>query len=299
MPLVLTIPQLKEMSENTTPESFKGKIKKVFAASKGTNEHGDYSLQKIVLTDGSAEIEVMLKDRGELSRTSEGQTIYILAAQGERGLTGVKRKDNTYKNKTTPQVWVYDSAEVTFEGGAVQSNKMAEGAPAQTPPESNRMAGQGAGPTGTSSHHSGPNGTTNGHAANGHTNGNGSNGAPARNAESIALARQTEMKAFDKRVAKTASAYSRCIDAALNIIDDVNKRHKGIMAPSPELIEKMAMGLMVNACWGQKPSDIADFPMRPFHAYEVATPPATNGNGENHAPAGTAPAGRSGQPFNV
>ena len=52
---------------------------------------------------------------------------------------------------------------------------------------------------------------------------------------------------------------------------DINARHGTAYVPSLEVLEKLAMGYMVNACWGQKPGDAADFPTRPFQSYAKAT----------------------------
>ena len=117
--IVFTISQLLEMSDGTIPEAFRGKIKKVYAANKGMNKNNKpYCLQKIVLTDGSKDMEIMLDGRDELSRTVEGSQLFAAAGRGERGLSGLKRKDNVWKEKTTPQVWIYDNAELTIEGGS-------------------------------------------------------------------------------------------------------------------------------------------------------------------------------------
>jgi hypothetical protein len=87
------------------------------------------------------------------------------------------------------------------------------------------------------------------------------------------------MKSFNKRVGRTSAALNRCFDAAIKLTQDVNARHAGVLGkPSAELIEKIAMGLMVNACWTQKPADTPDFPTNLFQSYEKpASEPAPAG----------------------
>jgi hypothetical protein len=249
--IVLTIAQLLEMSDGGTPEAFKGKIKKVFTPTRNKPDSDKtWKMQKCILADvgGSKEIEVVFKDRDDLPRTLEGQIAYIVAGRGERGLKGLSRKDNTWKDKTTPQVWVYDSADFSIEGAAPAAPAAHTGA--QPPPVAQPPAAAQTAPAANG----------NGH---GHTNGNGE-------------ARAAEMKLFDKRIAKTSAALNRCFDAAFALIASVNSRHGSVakIEPTAELIEKIAMGMMVNACWTAKPAEIEAFPLKPFQSYDTPAPGA-------------------------
>lgn len=296
--LVLTVSQLLEASEGSVPESFRGKIKKVWPQTKYTKknprngESPQGTMQKLIITDGAAEIEVMFDGRGEVSRTMEGSQLHAIASNGQRGPSGMKRKSNTYNNKTTPQVWVYDSAEVIFEG---------QGAAAGT---NGNHAQNGNAPAPRSP---APAPQTNGHA-------NGS--APARQQSAGAqpatngtgatpAARAATIKEFNLRLGRASSAYERCFDAAAGMARRLDERLKDIggFKPTADTIEKMAACLMVQACWTQKPSDMDAFPTRAFSSYDEAgnligaKPPTNaappNGGGE------TAGAQRQGAPFNA
>lgn len=280
MALVYTVSQLLEMSLDSVPEAFTGKVKSVYRANTGTNKQGNsYSLQKLVITDGAADIEVMLDGRDELPRSVEGQKIYVMAGRGEKGLKGTKRKENTYKNKTTQQVWVYDSADVTFEGGASSTAPTQSNGSSHAP--NNGANGRGS--------------TTNGTSQSNAANGNGGH-PPANGSVDRESARAAAIKDFNLRLGKASSALSRCFDAAIQVIEGVNTRHQGIIGkPTPELLEKVAMGLLVNTCWTAKPSDIEGFPTRPFQTYEQAT---QNTDG-NQPPNGSQSRQRQGAPFNA
>jgi len=284
--IVYTVSQLLEMSDGTVPEAFRGKIKSVmkpFASKEGDPK--PWKLQKLVITDGAKEIECILDNRAEdVPRTMEGSQIYAVAYRGDRGINGLKRKVNAKKNNA-PQVWIYDGADVSFEGagGGTQPPAQQNQPPAQqsnTPP-----------------------------ATNGHTNGNGNGNGPSKAnsngnqppAGGIAdkrTLRANEMKSFDKRIARTAAALNRCFDASINLIADVNKRHDNVLGkPSAELVEKIAMGLMVNACWTQKPAELEHFPMKAFQLVDEEDA-KFNSQSNTQQPAEGAGARREGVPFN-
>jgi hypothetical protein len=276
--IVYTVSQLLEMSDGTVPEAFRGKIKKVMGPNKGKNKQGkDYSLQKIIITDGSKEIEVMLDGRDDISRTMEGSQIFVAASRGERALSGLKRKDNVWKEKTTPQVWIYDNAELSFENAA--------GGAVTPPPQQHTQTPSASNGPGTNGNHTPP-------AAKTETQPPAATGGIA-NKRSL---RQQSMKDFDKRIGRTAAALNRCFDAAYKLIADVNTRHGKtlVIQPTGELVEKIAMGLMVNACWSQKPAEQENFPMKAFQLVEEED---AKFDQTSQKPA-DAPPQRDGVPFN-
>ena len=93
-----------------------GKIKKVFDFSQGTNDHGDWSLQNLVVTEGPVELWVKLKNQPEVNeRKAKGKMLYLEAHKSEKGLTGVAVKEDTYKNK--PRKFIYVTGSATVEIG--------------------------------------------------------------------------------------------------------------------------------------------------------------------------------------
>lgn len=276
MALVFTVPQLLESADGSVPEAFAGTVKSVFKPMKEKPGEKPWTMQKVVITDQGKEIELIFDNRPEVPRSYEGKRIYVTAYRNAKGgFSGVKRK--SYKEK--PQVAIYEGADVAIEGASGDNH------PAQPPPQpaQNEQRQQHRPPA------------TNGREQNGNGHHAPANGAPPpqqtfeKRKAAVEAERFAEMKKFDKRLAKASSALIRCVDSAMSIIDTVNKRHANVIGkPAPELVEKIAMGLLVNACWSSKPADIENFPMKPFHTYEK-----TENDDGNHPPAKP----REGQPF--
>jgi len=264
MPLVLTVKQLLEMSEGGKPEAFKGTITKVYKVSTGTNDKGAWSLQKIVIKDETGQIECMLSNRPELSRTVEGSKVYVIAGRGEKGTTGLQRKDNSWTKKgdsqptITPQVWIYDSADVSFESSGSAASKPAGDAPA-------------AGSTGSQARTQAP-----------------ADPPPSGDKkEELAKLRAVEMARFDTRLGRNCAALSRCYDAAFRLASEVDARHKdqGGFKPSFTDLKEIATTLFVQTGWVEKPGEIDGFPVKPFQNYDATGHPL-NGNGTSQPKAG-------------
>ena len=272
MSLVLTIPQLREMSEGGIPEAFKGKIKKVWKRRSGTNEHGEWTLQTVVITDGTTDIDLCFNSRDEVPPSVVGKTIYVEATKGDRGLQGTKRKDYAPAGKpVVPQINVTAAANVTYEGVA--------------PAQQSQSA-----PQRQVTHHTDENQTGNGDGNPPASRGQQSQSPQQATAQTTRLPldpepqtkskddlRTVEIKAFNRRLAQTSSAFLRCIDASYACVAEIRAKHDKGFAASPELIEKIAMGLMVNACWDSKPANIENFPIKPFSAYDTKSIAIANG----------------------
>ena len=262
--LVLTTSQVAAMSEGSVPEAMRGTIKKVWGRTE-TNKNPQYlkegenpkgSLQKLIVSDGTTDLQVMIDDRDAFPSSIVGSSILVMAFKGDRGLVGLKRRSNEYPAGTiNPQLWVNRSADVVIEGAGSTA----------TPPARTQQ----------------PTAPANGHA-NGHANGNGHR-PPATPPQSPATppaapavapgspaARAAVIKDYKRRVAKAASGYEVCLDAAFGLVKRLDTRHKdaGGFKANADTIEKIAACLMVQACWNQKPADIEAFPIREFAAYD-------------------------------
>lgn len=265
MPLVLSVSQLLETSNGAVPEAFKAKIKIVKKVFEGTNGHGPYKLQTIVITDGVKEMDCVFSKRETVDQSAVGRQFYAEAQRGDKGLHGLMRKTGGAKYGSKPEIHVTAAAVVTFDGDPAQQQP-----PAQTPPPQRQANGNGS--------HAPTNG-------NGHPPANQAAQPPAGGIVDKHAAREATMRQCKIRVGRTASALNLCFDAAISVVDDVNGRHNGIMGkPSPELLEKIAMGIMVNAFWNEKPGAVDTFPTRPFQYYEKP-------------PQQSAPPQRQGTPF--
>lgn len=257
MPVVFTIPQLLEASVGAAPEAFRGKIKRVFKPVTGQGQYGEWKLQNLIITDGQAEIMCTFADREDVPMSAIGQQFYACATSSDKGLNGIKRKAS--KKDQKPEIWVSAAAEVTFEGGPTPP-------PAQTPPPQRQANGNGS--------HAPTNGNGNGNDwANGASH-QATNPPPAPSQDAV-------MKSFEIRLGRTSAALGRCFDAAVALIADVNAQHNNILGkPTFQDVKDVAMGMLVNAAWNQKPGDIEAFPTRPFHvvrAPKQAPPPQRQG----------------------
>lgn len=105
---------------NLPPDSpvpcFKGKLVSLWPAKSGQNERGDWSFQNGEVKDGLGKtIRFTLKDRAAL-KAPNGAEIVFICHSGNRGLTGVKAKDDEYKGKSQRVLWVTSTAEVLING---------------------------------------------------------------------------------------------------------------------------------------------------------------------------------------
>lgn len=262
--LVLTTSQVAAMSEGSVPEAMRGTIKKVWGRTEtqknpqylkeGENPKG--SLQKLIVTDGTTDLQVMIDDRDAFPTTIVGSSILVMAFKGDRGFVGLKRRSNEYpKGTVNPQLWVNRSADLVIEG----ANGTATTATTQTRTQPPATA------------------PANGHAtgsANGNGNGHRPAATPLQTAPAVApgspAARAAVIKDYKRRVAKAASGYEVCIDAAFGLVKRLDARHANVggFKPNADTIEKIAACLMVQACWNQKPADIDVFPINSFSAYD-------------------------------
>jgi len=105
------------MSEGAVPEAFCGILTKVHAQKSGQNDNGQWSLQVGTIKDKqSGEImEVIFSGRPEVGRDFVNQELYASCQRGQRGYYGLKRKENTHNGKVTPQIWVFEGAEIAFQ----------------------------------------------------------------------------------------------------------------------------------------------------------------------------------------
>lgn len=90
------------------------KVGKYFS---GVGEKGPWSFQTVGLQDQSGKVETKFKGRDELDATCVGKVMFIVANNGDRGLTGIKAMDDDYKGKVTRIALITPSAEVTFGKG--------------------------------------------------------------------------------------------------------------------------------------------------------------------------------------
>lgn len=120
--LVSSVEQLLQMSPDSAPEAFTGILhslsphKYVNSGTSGAKS----SMQRGTLLDTknrNTKIEIVFYGHPPMEGDLVGQQIYGYAQHGQRGLTGLKRRQNEYPaGKFTEQIWVYDKAQIATEG---------------------------------------------------------------------------------------------------------------------------------------------------------------------------------------
>lgn len=195
----------------------KGKLKSVFERNTGTNEHGDWSLQNLVITDGAAEIKVKVGDRDAIPQAWKGKLIYLNSINGEKGITGLKIKSDTYKGTTSKILSATPTAEIGLEDGSA--------APATPPatPAAKAPAPPGSHPPASASAPQRP-------------------AAPAPGSDADYRAEVIKTRAF---LGKQINRLGMCVDAALVLATRANEKH-GLSFDSDH-IEKFAVHLSI-AC---------------------------------------------------
>lgn len=98
------------MSAGEPVPSLRGKVTNVFKRFTGTNDHGDWSIQTIVVRDETGEAKLKIVDRDEIPKTWQGHEVHAFCKAGDKGLTGLKIEDDEYRNKVTKIVKVTPSA---------------------------------------------------------------------------------------------------------------------------------------------------------------------------------------------
>jgi hypothetical protein len=113
-----------ELPDGTNLEAVRGKITAVYELKSGTNSHGDWSMQAIVLNDGKDSVRVILKDREEAPMSWKNKTILITAGERSNKPIGIVAEDNEHDGKVTRRLRVTPSATIEFEdGGQSQSRQ--------------------------------------------------------------------------------------------------------------------------------------------------------------------------------
>ena len=139
--IVFNVGQLIEASDGSVPEAFKGQLTQLYPQKKVGADNN--LMQKGKLSGGGHSIEIVFMGREDMMEF-KGAEIYVTAKKGTRGLMGTKRKDNEYQGKVTPQIWVYEAADIACEEGSgggdtQETQEPAQRQPAQRPAASSQQ----------------------------------------------------------------------------------------------------------------------------------------------------------------
>ena len=208
---VIPISEVFNFEPNETVPCVQGQITNVYRQNRGTNANGDWAIQNAFLKDRSGEIKLKITDRDEIPAAWKGRTICISCNNGQKGMTGMKAKDDEYKGKVTRLISVTPTAAIEpvdpnsedSPQDEPKSNGTSNHSREATPPPQRQ-------PEQAQREHSHTNGN-----GNGHSNGNG-NGEGAQ--------------AVRKSLNRMANLYLHCLVAA-DYVKTEWEREGGQMTP--------------------------------------------------------------------
>ena len=113
---ILPLAEVKQLEPGTIVEATAGVIVEIFPQKSGKNRFGDWTLQKMFLADDSgARIEVKLVNHGAFEGNCLNHRLYLIAAQGKKGLTGLRTEMDTYNGRNELILAAEKNVELTFE----------------------------------------------------------------------------------------------------------------------------------------------------------------------------------------
>ena len=117
MPRIVPLAEALKMDPGEQLPAIRGKVVKVGKYFSGQSAKGPWSFQTLTIDDGGTKTDVKFKGRDQIAPDAVGKVAFVVANNGERGLTGVRVEDDEYNGKTTRIVLVTPSAELTFGKG--------------------------------------------------------------------------------------------------------------------------------------------------------------------------------------
>ena len=123
MPRIVPLSEALRMDPGEQLPAIRGKVVKVGKYFSGQSAKGPWSFQTLVIEDGGTKADVKFKGRDQIAPDAVGKVAFVVANNGERGLTGVRVEDDEYNGKKTRIVLVTPSAELTFGKGDWNTEK--------------------------------------------------------------------------------------------------------------------------------------------------------------------------------
>lgn len=113
---VTTIDEILNAEDEFNPQSFKGEVKRVYDFKEGEGARGKWTLQPILVSSGGKEVRVVFSGRNQYASTDiEGTEIYAKAHPTKSGgYSGLKVKISEWKGEKKKELFVYESADVSF-----------------------------------------------------------------------------------------------------------------------------------------------------------------------------------------
>lgn len=110
MPRMISIADAINMGHGETVPAFRAKIAKV--GKQVTKPGADWHFQKITLKDGTGVIEAKCWNRDLFQESDVNREFIFECTESQKGLTGMKRVDDTWKDKVTPQIDIAAAADI-------------------------------------------------------------------------------------------------------------------------------------------------------------------------------------------
>lgn len=97
---VTPIKEIADLEADEKIMAVHGRVKQVYGFSSGTNAHGDWSIQNIIIADRTGEIKVKIKDHDEIPKAWKGKDVLIECTKHDKhGWIGVKAVDDEWTKK--------------------------------------------------------------------------------------------------------------------------------------------------------------------------------------------------------
>ena len=111
-----TIDEITNATEEFNPEAFRGEIKRVYDYKQGEGQRGPWSLQAVLISDKGKEVRVVFSGRNQYASSEiEGTELFAKAKKTKSGgFSGLKVKISEWKGEQKKELFVYDSADVSF-----------------------------------------------------------------------------------------------------------------------------------------------------------------------------------------
>jgi CRISPR/Cas system CMR-associated protein Cmr3 (group 5 of RAMP superfamily) len=112
----IKITELKKETEPQKIEAFRAQVKKVYEGKSGEGAKGAWSLQNIIVTDGSNDFKVVFSGRSHFTPADiEGTEIFVKSHVSKTGnMSGIMLKFSEYQEKVRQELWIYESAKLSF-----------------------------------------------------------------------------------------------------------------------------------------------------------------------------------------
>lgn len=194
---MLTLKEIQSLDNKGLVSGCRGVLKALYKRTTGGDGDKAWTLQSFQLGMAGGEIKVSVWNHDPLPEAWKGREICILAHEGDKGKSGVYAHDNEYQGRTTRQLRLTATGEVTLMGSSADQAKAPE-------PASKSAPARAAAP---------------------------SNVTPPA-ASSAPASDDQETKAVKRRISGMMNLLMECFGAARFIDQEYSRRHNAVLPPA-------------------------------------------------------------------